>query len=107
MLNQMITNMLDRDFHKRPIIAEVLKDPWMSSAAGDSDCVDKSALKRMSQMQEMTELQKGLLADMASRENLAQMEGLSETFASMDVDNDGLITPDEARTALKGHLPSD
>jgi serine/threonine protein kinase len=100
-LNTMITRMLSRDFHSRPTMAQVLQDPWMRQASGGAMEIDRSAIRRMTQVHDMSLLQKGLLADMASRENLAQLEELSATFTSMDSDNDGMVSKDEARTALR------
>lgn len=57
-------------------------------------------------MSQASDLQKALLADMASKENLAQLQELSATFASMDENNDGLVDADEARKALAGKMPS-
>jgi len=105
-LYRMVSRMLNRDFHARPNIGAVLDDPWMKSASGDSMDVDTGALRRMSKMAEMSQLQKGLLADMASKENLAQLEEISATFVSMDENNDGLVDANEARQALRGKLPA-
>lgn len=104
-LNQMLTRMLCRDFHQRPTIARVLEDPWLKNASGAAVSLDGAALAKMSKQNEMSTLQKGLLADMASRENLAQMEDISATFVAMDKDNNGLVDANEARAALRGKMP--
>jgi len=104
-LNAMIMNMLCGDFRRRPTIGSILDDPWMTQASGSATAIDQGALQAASRMSEMSGLQKGLLADLASKENLAQMEELSATFAAMDHDNNGTVNADEARRGLRGKIP--
>lgn len=100
-MNAMITRMLGKQFQTRPTIAQVLQDPWMKSASADTMELDQNALRNMAKVKEMDDLKKGLMGVMATKQNLAQLEELSKAFASMDDDNDGMVTKDEAMNALR------
>lgn len=106
LLNALLERMLARDFHQRPVIAKVLEDPWFSQATGTQVSMDSQALQNMAGLRRKSDLHKALLADLASKENLAQMEELSGVFAAMDSDNDGTIDADEARRGLAGRMPA-
>jgi Ca2+-binding EF-hand superfamily protein len=97
----LVTKMLTKDFHSRPGIKKVLGDSWFTSALGADDDIDRSAVKALSGVKRKSDMHQALMADMASRENLAQMQEVNQLFAALDKDNDGHVSADEARDGLR------
>merc|ERR1712087_1064629 len=59
-------------------------------------------LNTLRKRKKKTELKKALLADLASRENLAQMKELNELFLQLDVNKDGCVNSEDLHHALEG-----
>lgn len=98
----LVRRMLTRDFHNRPNIKQVCNDQWfVQCQASGGGQIDKSALKALSGHKRKSDLHQALMADMAGRENLAQLQGINELFMQLDKDNDGVVTADEARDGLR------
>lgn len=106
-LQCLVASMLDKDFRSRPVVARLLEDPWFSSANDAEQAIDQKVLSVLMRRQEKTDLKKALLADVASRENLAQLKDLNELFVQLDVDNDGIVSADDLRNRLGDLWPSD
>jgi Ca2+-binding EF-hand superfamily protein len=97
--------MLEKDFRNRQMVATILKDPWFSMAADAEQMLDSSVLASLKQRQEKTGLKNALLADLASRENLAQMKELNKLFLQLDVNGDGAVSAEDVRASLEGKWP--
>jgi len=98
-----LTKMLDKQFRKRPSVKEVLNSSFIN---GGDATRPKARSKIMPSKvhqgdHQNEELKRALLADLAARRNLAEMRELNDLFAEMDIDNDGLVTEQEARAALE------
>jgi len=106
-LQRLVASMLDKDFRSRPVVAKLMEDPWFSSATDAEQAIDQNVLAVLMRRQEKTELKKALLADLASRENLAQLRDLNELFVQLDVDNDGIVSADDVRRRLGDLWPSE
>eukprot|EP00928_Gymnodinium_smaydae_P078617 TRINITY_DN62730_c0_g1_i1.p1 TRINITY_DN62730_c0_g1~~TRINITY_DN62730_c0_g1_i1.p1 ORF type:complete len:764 (+),score=182.02 TRINITY_DN62730_c0_g1_i1:90-2294(+) len=100
-LKTLVMSMLSKSFQQRPSIAMVLEDSWFRGAAG-SQAIDEKVLSRMAQQRKSTQLQKALLADLASRQNLAELRELNDLFVHLDKDNDGHLSAEEVRQGLAG-----
>merc|ERR1711963_884249 len=93
--------MMEKNFQRRPSVALVMEDPWFSdSENSERQGVDEGVLDALRRRSKRTDLRAALLADVASRENLAQMKDLNELFLQLDSDNDGIISADDVRQAL-------
>jgi len=101
-LQALVYCMIDKNFQRRPSMAVAMKDPWFSEPVEDLQrkCLKECALSALIQRSKRTELRTALFADLASRENLAQMRELNDIFLQLDADNDGIITADEVRRTL-------
>jgi len=106
-LLRLVTAMIDKDFRCRPVVSKALEDPWFSSATDAEQAIDEGVLAVLMQRQEKTDIQKALLADLASRENLAQLKELNELFLQLDVDNDGIVSADDVRKRLGDLWPEE
>lgn len=69
--------------------------------------MDASAIQQLVAVNKKHDLHTALLADMASKENLSELEEISQLFTTLDQDNDGVVESHEARKALVGKLPAD
>lgn len=103
-LNTLLIRMLHREFRSRPTMEAILQDPWFQGQNVD-DGGAKHAARKLTLVDDKKDLHVALLADYASRENLSQLEDVSKLFASLDVDQDGTVTADEARSGLAGKMP--
>ncbi|CAE8679629.1 unnamed protein product, partial [Polarella glacialis] len=98
---RLVDSMLLKPFLERPTIAQIMKDPWFQSE-DSGQRVDTKALALLAGRKHRTDLYKALLADMASRKNMAQLKELNELFVRLDTNNDGLISDTELREGLAG-----
>jgi Ca2+-binding EF-hand superfamily protein len=64
-----------------------------------------SVLVSLTRRQEKSGLKKALLADLASRENLAQMKELNMLFLELDVNGDGSVSAEDVHKSLEGKWP--
>lgn len=104
----LLEQMFQKDFHQRPTLTRVIESGFFQeAAAGGRVEISPSALQDMAAIQHKSKLHRALLTDLASKENLAQLEELSAMFIALDTDNDGLVGVDEVRRGLAGKLPAD
>jgi len=104
-LKSLVYCMIDRNFRNRPMIETILKDPWFSMAEDVDQNLDASVLASLTRRQEKSGLRKALLADLASRENLAQMKELNMLFLELDVNCDGSVSAEDVHKSLEGKWP--
>lgn len=95
----LVSRMLEKDFKKRPGIMSLVDDPWFQTP-DVGQRIDEEVLGKLMKGQEQARLYRALLADIASRENLAQLRNLNELFIELDCDKNGSISADEVRTVL-------
>eukprot|EP00971_Amphidinium_carterae_P252116 5005692-Amphidinium_carterae.1 len=93
---------------RRPVARQVLQDAWFlkNQTVGGQD-MPVEALQKLANRQKKSEMYKALLADVASRENLSQLKEMNELFVRLDGDNDGVISAEDVRKALKGRWKDD
>merc|ERR1712151_1167428 len=99
--------MLKRELRSRPCFEKLLRDPWFERVSTSTCVVDENTLSALTAIHTKHELYAALLSDLASHENLLQLETISEIFVEMDQNNNGFVTPEEARRALANKLPAD
>merc|ERR1719424_1086836 len=87
------------------MISAVLKDQWFSDKTLNENTLEREVLTSLSKRQEKTGLKKALLADLASRENLAQMKDLNALFLELDVNGDGSVSAEDVHKSLEGKWP--
>jgi len=100
-VKSIVRSMLHKQFLARPLVSQIMKDPWFQSQE-QGQAIDTSALENLARQGQRTELYRALLADVAARQNLAQLRELNETFMRLDVNNDGSISAKEMREGLRG-----
>lgn len=100
-LQSLVHSMIHKKFLHRPLVSQVMKDPWFQSK-DLGQALDTQALQNLARQRQRTDLYRALLADVAARQNLAQLKDLNETFLRLDVNNDGRISADELRQGLRG-----
>lgn len=109
-LRDLLTRMLQRSFKGRPTIAAVVKDEFFKSNAVDDHAVLRRGTHKLTEIingragHRKSDLFVGLLADHASKENLAQLEDVAQLFNSLDSDHSGILSKDEFRKGLSGKL---
>mmetsp|Transcript_65773 Transcript_65773/g.183208 ORF Transcript_65773/g.183208 Transcript_65773/m.183208 type:complete len:776 (+) Transcript_65773:72-2399(+) len=101
-MKELTMGMLEKSFHKRLAISTVMADPWFTNAAVTDEEVDEQVLQNVLQRSQTNDLQRALLADLASRQNLAELRELNNLFVMLDKDNDGTLSAEEVRTGLSG-----
>merc|ERR1712137_1098479 len=99
--------MMEKNFSWRPTIRMVQENPWLSCTNDSSQTLSQEAFKCISKRQHKTDLQKALLLEFASEENLAQMTELNELFLQLDSDNNGIIWAKDIRSALHDKWPQE
>lgn len=100
-MKALVGTMLNKKFLLRPRLTELMRNPWFC-ASGPGQVLDTKALQNLAQRHERNDLYRALLADVAARQNMAQLRGLNETFLRLDKDNDGTISAEELREGLAG-----
>jgi len=103
----LVSRMLHKEFRSRPTMAAILQDPWFRLQSTDDEATKTAARKLSGVGEKKHDLHVALLADLASKENLSQLEDVSKLFAELDVDHDGTVTADEARQGLRGKMSND
>jgi len=98
-LKQLVGKMMDKQFLKRPTVNQILQDPWFKSTDSMQVLNDKE-LKALVHRSERSEVYRALLADVAARQNMAQLKELNDIFIRLDVNNDGRISAEELRQGL-------
>jgi len=104
-MGDLVFRMIEKSFHKRPLVAALLQDQWFSESIDAVHPIDADVLEALAQRQETTQFRKGILADLASCMNLAQMKELNELFLKLDSGNNGMVSVDELHMALNGMRP--
>ncbi|KAI4336738.1 hypothetical protein L6164_015228 [Bauhinia variegata] len=97
----LIRKMLTYDPKKRITAAEALEHPWMKEGGEASDKpIDSAVFKRMKQFRAMNKMKKLALKVIAESLSAEEIQGLKQTFNSMDTDGSGTITFEELKTGL-------
>lgn len=102
-MRDLFDKMIKKQLWERLTIRGVLDSAWFKHDSSSGPEVDMSALEALGKKNKNTQLRRALLADVASRENFAQLTDLNKLFVEMDKDNDGVLTPAEVREALSAH----
>jgi Ca2+-binding EF-hand superfamily protein len=103
-MRALVNSMIAKKYTDRPPIQSVVASEWFSEqVASSTHELNLSALEKLAQNSKQTALRRALLADVASRENLAQLTALNELFIQLDKDNDGILSAPEVKTALLQH----
>uniref|UniRef100_A0A7S1AMS1 Calmodulin n=1 Tax=Noctiluca scintillans TaxID=2966 RepID=A0A7S1AMS1_NOCSC len=105
-LQDLVNAMLQKSHLRRVSVQQIMVDPWFTEC-NDSTALGLEALEEVRDRRRKTDLFRAMLADIASRENLAQLKTLNKLFSDLDSDNDGLISAQEARTWLNGRWSHD
>eukprot|EP00929_Paragymnodinium_shiwhaense_P111821 TRINITY_DN80107_c0_g1_i1.p1 TRINITY_DN80107_c0_g1~~TRINITY_DN80107_c0_g1_i1.p1 ORF type:complete len:945 (-),score=214.65 TRINITY_DN80107_c0_g1_i1:152-2986(-) len=100
-IQRLVTSMISSNFHDRPVVETVLKDPWLTMEGVHHE-IDTNVLQQLAGRRKQTDLYRALLADVAARENLAQLRDLNDVFVELDKDNSGHISAKELRRVLEG-----
>eukprot|EP00931_Biecheleriopsis_adriatica_P004853 TRINITY_DN106459_c0_g1_i1.p1 TRINITY_DN106459_c0_g1~~TRINITY_DN106459_c0_g1_i1.p1 ORF type:complete len:941 (-),score=189.20 TRINITY_DN106459_c0_g1_i1:130-2556(-) len=104
-IKRLVDSMLRKRFLDRAT-ARILEDAWFESAdAGQA--INMDALQRLAHRKRRTDLHRALLADLATRKNMAQLSELNDLFVRLDRNNDGLLSGEEIRQGLKGQWRDD
>jgi len=98
-------SMINKSFQDRPLVVQLLEDPWFSGAADESSTIDSVVLDNLTKRQQRTELQRAVMTELAAHQNLAQMKDLNELFLRLDADNNGFVSEEELRAGLEGKWP--
>lgn len=106
-MKSLVYCMMDKNFRGRPMTSTILKDPWFSMADVDdtNQTLDAGVLASLTRHREQRGLRKAVLADLASRENLAQMKELNQLFLQLDTNGDGVVSAADLRLALTDKWP--
>ncbi|XP_057470102.1 calcium-dependent protein kinase 29-like [Actinidia eriantha] len=97
----LITKMLTYDPKKRITAAQAIEDPWLKEGGEASDKpLDSAVLVRMKQFRAMNKLKKLALKVIAENLSEGEIQGLKQTFNSMDTDGSGTITLEELKVGL-------
>lgn len=107
LLQDLVRVMMEKNFSWRPTIRMVQDNPWLSCTNDNSQTLSQEAFKCISKRKHKTDLQKALLLEFASKENLAQMTELNELFLQLDADNNGIIWAKDIRSALQDKWPQE
>merc|ERR1712232_1187633 len=85
---RLVGSMLNGNFHQRPTMKHVLRDPWWTHIGHGQDAVDISAghLEHLAQHRRKSELHTALVMEMVEGENLAQLKELNDLFKNLDRD---------------------
>eukprot|EP00210_Caulerpa_lentillifera_P006099 g5827.t1 len=94
--------MLERDPNKRPSAREVLNHKWLkSSGVAPREPLDNAILKKMQKFSECNRLKRTALKLIASMLPEKEVEGLRTIFEKLDKDQDGWISLEEMKSAMK------
>lgn len=106
-LKALTLSMLAKNFQLRPSVSAAMQNDWFSSAGSDPTVatMDAAVLAKITARMEATELHKALMADLASKQNLAEMRELNNLFLQLDRDNNGNVSAEEVRRGLAGKWP--
>lgn len=107
-LRPLLEAMLHKDFRKRPTVKESMKHDFYMNRVGQQDWqedpISPSLKSTLSSLSSTNEIQRAILTDFATRVNLSDLRELNAAFTAMDLDNDGVITAEEARASLSDRV---
>lgn len=94
--------MLERDPNNRPGAREILNHKWLkNSGVAPREPLDNAILKKMQKFSECNRLKRTALKLIASMLPEKETEGLRTIFEKLDKDNDGWISLEEMKSAMK------
>uniref|UniRef100_A0A7S1AV80 EF-hand domain-containing protein n=1 Tax=Noctiluca scintillans TaxID=2966 RepID=A0A7S1AV80_NOCSC len=100
----LVGQMLEKALLSRPTVASVLADKWFETADGE---VHTEVLEQVLSRKEKTTTYRGMLAGIAAEEDLARLRELNAIFSEVDKNNDGFLSAQEVRQALRGRWSED
>lgn len=106
-LPPLLEMMLHKQFRRRPTVRQCMEHGFFAYRIKneyEDENIAPEVVSILSSMNRRNELQRAILADVAGRLNLAELNQINEAFNAMDVDGNGVITGDELSTALKARL---
>lgn len=101
-LKKLTNACLTKKLPARPSMRDVSQHPWMAGKPTESILgqeIGADIIHSIEKQERTTALQRALLADFASRRNLADLRQLNRLFVELDVDLNGYLTADEVRAA--------
>merc|ERR1712079_839940 len=98
-----VGKMLDKDFRTRLSIKQVMEHELFATACQgmESAVVDDTIIEALKRRKESNEFLRAMMADFASKRNLADMKQLNALFIQLDKDNNGTLSVEELRTGLQ------
>eukprot|EP00929_Paragymnodinium_shiwhaense_P064766 TRINITY_DN32489_c0_g1_i1.p1 TRINITY_DN32489_c0_g1~~TRINITY_DN32489_c0_g1_i1.p1 ORF type:complete len:927 (+),score=185.54 TRINITY_DN32489_c0_g1_i1:99-2879(+) len=99
---ELVVQMLKPNPLERPTMAQVLKAPWFSQ--GFEQPLGSGSVKHLQGISRRSSFHIALLTDLATRENLAQLEDLYGLFKTLDTDKDGELDEQEVRQGLAAKM---
>lgn len=109
-LPPLISSMLAKEFRDRPSARQCMEHDFFQSRIVKEDSEDEGItpefMATLSSITKKSTMQKAILADLASRVNLAELSEMNEAFSAMDMDGNGVITAEELRKALSKKMES-
>jgi len=108
----LITNMLTMDPVRRPTAEALLAHDWLRTKPGAGDTIDAKLNlgARLRRFHGVAKLKKVALTLIAQQLKDEDIEELSKTFKTLDMNNDGTLTPQEVRDGMARHnieVPAD
>lgn len=92
---------LQSDITKRYTATEALMDPWLTGQAASSEPLLDQVMAGLTQFTRGCKLRALVLNQMTDLLSKAELTKLEQTFKSIDIDGNGLITKDELKMALE------
>lgn len=103
-LRELMGRMADKDFKKRPTARQALQSPFFQADSlrkDDRQALNPVAIGVMERNMRWKSNQNMVAMHALEAENLHQLRELQRLFRQLDVNGDGCITQQEARTALE------
>lgn len=106
-LEPLLRQMLHKDFHRRPTVAGALRHSFFAESSASERNIPDHVIARLQKFGNQSEFQRVVMIEMAASFNLAEMNDMTQAFDKLDLNHDGMITIDEARSVLKAKLSHD
>eukprot|EP00930_Biecheleria_cincta_P056307 TRINITY_DN42452_c0_g1_i1.p1 TRINITY_DN42452_c0_g1~~TRINITY_DN42452_c0_g1_i1.p1 ORF type:complete len:711 (+),score=121.51 TRINITY_DN42452_c0_g1_i1:13-2145(+) len=106
-LDQLVLQMLEKAFKKRPSAQKCLDQQFFKSLSGSCMEIPDAVMQAFDQLHSKTKLARAIISDLVESQNLAHLSHLNRFFSAIDSDHNGVISVDEAHQKLSDLMPAD